>query len=351
MREVKINGYEVSTYHLGVVGEHNATKLIITPPKDLINDAVAYYRVQFKLRNKTNPVITQEYYTYPIEVMLVQALTLNTSLTIQIVAYDNDGNYLGISKKIDGFYFDASDYNACADHIKEWMDDPIIGLRDIINSKASIEYVDTVTSGLEEQIEEIDNSKASIEYVDIVVEQLEEQIEDIDSNKADKPVDIVESFTTPDSGISKFTPAEIMAKDIQLLLFNGLPLLSKESVSDDVKLLYLDMNTVKVMLLTVLADKTFTTVLADEQLMTAEQSTKLAGIEAEANKYILPSATDSVLGGIKVGQNLEIEDDGTLNAIGGGDLTTDEIISVCLTDFIAINNNYLGVDENTILTF
>lgn len=41
---------------------------------------------------------------------------------------------------------------------------------------------------------------------------------------------------------------------------------------------------------------------------------KLDGIEPGANKYILPPATDQTLGGIKVGQNLSVDADGTLNA-------------------------------------
>lgn len=111
LREITINGYNVSSYYLGVVGEHCATKLIITPPSELICDDVAYYKVLFKLRNITEPVMTDEYYTYPMEIDLVQALTLNSSLAICIVAYDNNDEHLGISKKIDGFYFKPSDYN------------------------------------------------------------------------------------------------------------------------------------------------------------------------------------------------------------------------------------------------
>lgn len=34
--------------------------------------------------------------------------------------------------------------------------------------------------------------------------------------------------------------------------------------------------------------------------------------------YTLPPATPETLGGIKVGANLTVEDDGTLNATGGG---------------------------------
>ena len=50
-------------------------------------------------------------------------------------------------------------------------------------------------------------------------------------------------------------------------------------------------------------------------LMSASDKTKLDGIQTGANNYTLPKASTSTLGGIKVGNNLTIENDGTLNAI------------------------------------
>lgn len=51
--------------------------------------------------------------------------------------------------------------------------------------------------------------------------------------------------------------------------------------------------------------------------LTTQEETKLAGIEEHANNYSLPTATETRLGGIKVGENLTITSDGTLNASGG----------------------------------
>lgn len=48
---------------------------------------------------------------------------------------------------------------------------------------------------------------------------------------------------------------------------------------------------------------------------TAELKTKLDAIAEGANKYTLPTATSSVLGGIKVGENLSVAEDGTLSAV------------------------------------
>lgn len=47
---------------------------------------------------------------------------------------------------------------------------------------------------------------------------------------------------------------------------------------------------------------------------TAAEKTKLSGITEGANKYTLPAATTSTLGGVKVGSNLTVESDGTIKA-------------------------------------
>ena len=56
--------------------------------------------------------------------------------------------------------------------------------------------------------------------------------------------------------------------------------------------------------------------LSTEDYTTAEKS-KLAGIESGANKYTLPIASNQLLGGIKIGANLSIAQDGTLSALSG----------------------------------
>lgn len=54
-------------------------------------------------------------------------------------------------------------------------------------------------------------------------------------------------------------------------------------------------------------------VLSDENYTTEEKS-KLAGL----NNYTLPPATSTTIGGVKPGAGLEVLEDGTLNATGGG---------------------------------
>ena len=54
-------------------------------------------------------------------------------------------------------------------------------------------------------------------------------------------------------------------------------------------------------------------VLSDNNY-TTEEKNKLAGL----SNYTLPKATKTTLGGIKAGSGLEVTEDGTLNATGGG---------------------------------
>ena len=53
--------------------------------------------------------------------------------------------------------------------------------------------------------------------------------------------------------------------------------------------------------------------LSTEDYTTAEKE-KLAGIEANANNYTLPKASGTVLGGIKIGKNLNIDENGVVSA-------------------------------------
>lgn len=51
---------------------------------------------------------------------------------------------------------------------------------------------------------------------------------------------------------------------------------------------------------------------------TTTEKNKLAGIEEGANKYTLPKASASTLGGVKVGAGLAVSGEGVLSATGGG---------------------------------
>lgn len=93
-----------SSMCLGRIGEHNATVLDVTCN---FNDSRAVaYRLAFQCGGKSyhSEVIT----SLPIQFSLPQALTLAPRMSIQVVAYDTDGNYIGKSAKMSGFYFAPS---------------------------------------------------------------------------------------------------------------------------------------------------------------------------------------------------------------------------------------------------
>ena len=110
MREITINFTAqniVSSYNLGKIGEHNATMLTVTPPEVLSGDSrTAMYRIAFGTGKDT--VLTSSFTTTPIVVELWQQLTKHSRMSIQVIAYDTNGDFVGKSEKLTGFYFDAS---------------------------------------------------------------------------------------------------------------------------------------------------------------------------------------------------------------------------------------------------
>ena len=53
---------------------------------------------------------------------------------------------------------------------------------------------------------------------------------------------------------------------------------------------------------------------------TQEEKEKLTGL----SNYTLPVASDTTLGGVKAGNNIEIGEDGTISATGGGEISNAE---------------------------
>lgn len=103
---ISINYDEMTatSMELGHIGEHNATTLEVTWTNS--DERVASYRVAFQTGGKS--VLSDSYYSMPIEVALWQQLTLNPRMSIQIIAYDSEGDYIGKSEKFSGFYFAPS---------------------------------------------------------------------------------------------------------------------------------------------------------------------------------------------------------------------------------------------------
>lgn len=68
--------------------------------------------------------------------------------------------------------------------------------------------------------------------------------------------------------------------------------------------------------LSVATDGTISADVQSEANFTQAEKTKLAGISTGANKYTLPTASTSTLGGVKVGTNLSIDSSGVLSGFG-----------------------------------
>ena len=97
----------VSSFNLGKIGEHNATEIIITVPTALSGDSrTDSYRVAFHTNGNT--VLSEAYTSSPITISLWKQLTQAPRLSLQVIAYDNDGNFIGKSQKLSGFYFEPS---------------------------------------------------------------------------------------------------------------------------------------------------------------------------------------------------------------------------------------------------
>ena len=81
---------------------------------------------------------------------------------------------------------------------------------------------------------------------------------------------------------------------------------------------------------------------------TTQEKNKLAGIADHANNYSLPPATNSTLGGIIVGNNLQITTEGVLSATGGGSYVLPVANDKTLGG-VKINGNNLSIDSDGLL--
>ena len=96
-------------------------------------------------------------------------------------------------------------------------------------------------------------------------------------------------------------------------------------------------------------DTTYSTASASaDGLMSKEDKAKLDGISAEANKYELPTASDTILGGVKVGTNLSIDANGVLSATDTtyGNATTTEAGLMSGADKTKLDSIETGAQAN-----
>ena len=96
-----------SDFNLGMTGEHNAAQLVITPPENLSSDErTSHYRIAFFSANKT--YLSEAKTGESFAVALSSAVTKNPSLDIQLIAYDDEGEFIGKSERINDFKFEPS---------------------------------------------------------------------------------------------------------------------------------------------------------------------------------------------------------------------------------------------------
>lgn len=96
-----------SDFNLGMTGEHNAAQLVITPPENLsLDERTSHYRIAFFSANKT--YLSEAKTGESFAVALSSAVTKNPSLDIQLIAYDDEGEFIGKSERINDFKFEPS---------------------------------------------------------------------------------------------------------------------------------------------------------------------------------------------------------------------------------------------------
>jgi prefoldin subunit 5 len=140
---------------------------------------------------------------------------------------------------------------------------------------ATTEYVDTKVDVVDKKVDKLDEDVASLEET---VDKYDERITTVENeiSTCDERITTVEN--------------EVSAYD------NRIDSLEEKAHTHDNK--------------SILDNTTASFTISDE--------TKLDGIEDNANNYSLPKASSSTLGGIKVGDNLSIDNDGVLSANPGG---------------------------------
>lgn len=125
---------------------------------------------------------------------------------------------------------------------------------------------------------------------------IEGSIQEVADNLAQEILDRTQADTTINNNISSLTN-RVKVNEDKLTIINGNEATTNSNITQ--------LQTQKV-------DKVEGKGLSTNDYTTPEKN-KLAAIEAEANKYVLPAATASALGGVKIGSNITLANGGTIS--------------------------------------
>lgn len=146
---------------------------------------------------------------------------------------------------------------------------------------------------------------------------IEGSIQEVADNLAQEILDRTQADTTINNNISSLTN-RVKVNEDKLTIINGNEA-TTGSIANAIKQAksYTDTTVEDLTGQVLILEKTKVNKVEGKGLSTNDYTTpeknKLAAIEAEANKYVLPAATASALGGVKIGSNITLADGGTIS--------------------------------------
>ena len=150
---------------------------------------------------------------------------------------------------------------------------------------------------------------------------IEGSIQEVADNLAQEILDRTQADTTINNNISSLTN-RVKVNEDKLTIIKGAESANATAIANEVEratgveeALRTDVEDLTGQVL--ILEKTKVNKVEGKGLSTNDYTTpeknKLAAIEAEANKYVLPAATASALGGVKIGSNITLADGGTIS--------------------------------------
>lgn len=143
---------------------------------------------------------------------------------------------------------------------------------------------------------------------------IEGSIQEVADNLAQEILDRTQADTTINNNVYSLTN-RVKVNEDKLTIINGAESANAAAIANEVERatgVEETLNSNITQLQTQKVDKVEGKGLSTNDYTTPEKN-KLAAIEAEANKYVLPAATASALGGVKIGSNITLANGGTIS--------------------------------------